>query len=209
MGYVTGTIPSADLAARAASGGAIDLRTEGSGNPGAANAARVLGRGWGAMVMAADITKGALACATGRAVADELGAHVAGTFAVAGHCFPVWNGFRGGKGVATGAGQYLATFPASLPVALAGAAGARSIRRGADRARAMTAAAAVGWVTAAFVWWRKGWRTGTGVEATPALVVAAVATSALVLGRFTDAAPSREGVHSLRATTNCSKSQLR
>ena len=53
VGYLLGTIPSADLVARRATGGDIDLRTEGSGNPGGVNAMKVLGKKWGAAVMAA------------------------------------------------------------------------------------------------------------------------------------------------------------
>ncbi|MDP9442176.1 MAG: glycerol-3-phosphate acyltransferase, partial [Actinomycetota bacterium] len=89
-GYLLGTIPSADVAARLASGGTIDLRSKGTGNPGAANAIKVLGPGWGYGVMAADISKAAAACALGRRVAGPRGAHLAGTASVVGHCFPVW-----------------------------------------------------------------------------------------------------------------------
>ena len=111
-GYLAGTLPSADIAARLATGGATDLREAGSGNPGAANAIGVLGAKWGYGVMAADIAKGAVACGVGRRVAGPTGAHVGGTAAVVGHCYPVWNGFRGGKGVAPSVGQCVATFPA-------------------------------------------------------------------------------------------------
>lgn len=69
--------------------GGPDLRTSGSGNPGGANAAKVLGKRWGYSVMAADIAKGAVASAAGRRVAGDVGAHVAATAAVAGHCYPV------------------------------------------------------------------------------------------------------------------------
>src|SRR2546423_12273961 len=68
-GYLAGTVPSADIAARAATGGQTDLRRSGTGNPGAANAIAVLGASWGYAVMAADIAKGAVACGVGRRVA--------------------------------------------------------------------------------------------------------------------------------------------
>src|SRR5205823_14173960 len=61
-GYALGTIPSADVAARLATRGATDLRDAGSGNPGAANAMAVLGKGWGYGVLIADVTKGAAGC---------------------------------------------------------------------------------------------------------------------------------------------------
>src|ERR1700687_3292423 len=118
-GYAVGTIPSADVATRLATGGHADLRRQGSGNPGAANAMAVLGKGWGYGVLGADIAKGALACGLGRRMAGETGAHIGGTAAVVGHCFPVWTGFRGGKGVAASVGQCLMTFPAYFPIDLA------------------------------------------------------------------------------------------
>src|SRR5918995_5922827 len=83
-GYLLGTTPSADVAARLAAGGAVDLRSAGSGNPGGVNARRMLGRRMGAAVIGADIAKGFAACGWGRRRAGDLGAHVAGVAAVAG-----------------------------------------------------------------------------------------------------------------------------
>ena len=110
-GYLLGTIPSADAAARLATGGAADLRTLGSGNPGAVNAMDVLGKGWGYGIMAADVLKGAVACAVGRRLAGGAGAHVAGTAAVVGHCFPVWNAVPGRQG----RGREPGSVPGDLP----------------------------------------------------------------------------------------------
>ena len=115
IGYLVGTFPTADIVARRASGGPVDLRHTGTGNPGSANAAGVLGVRAGAEVIAGDIGKGAAACAFGAAIAGPLGAHVAGTAAVAGHCFPVWNGFRGGKGVAASVGSVPRDVPRVFP----------------------------------------------------------------------------------------------
>jgi glycerol-3-phosphate acyltransferase PlsY len=61
IGYVIGMFPSADLVARLASRGSVDLRESGSGNPGGLNAARVLGKKWGLVVIVLDAAKGALA----------------------------------------------------------------------------------------------------------------------------------------------------
>ena len=88
-GYALGGLPSADVATRLATGGGTDLRSAGSGNPGAVNAMKVLGWAWGTAVLAADVAKGALACAVGRALAGGTGSHVGGTAAVVGHCFPL------------------------------------------------------------------------------------------------------------------------
>ena len=183
-GYLLGTIPSADLAAKAALGRAGDLRAAGTGNPGAANAAKVLGARWGAAVMAADITKGAVASAQGRKAAGDLGAHVGGVAASAGHCWPVWDGFRGGKGVATSVGQCLMTFPAYLPIDLTVAVGTALSPRWKARAEAATAAASATWVVSSALWaWRK-WPNLWGPPASPALPLAALVSSAIVLRRF-------------------------
>lgn len=192
VGYLAGTIPSADLVARTASGGSIDLRTTGSGNPGGANAARVLGRRWGYAVMAADIAKGVLACAAGRGIGGDLGAHIAGTSAVVGHCYPVWTRFRGGKGVAAGVGQCMATFPAYLPIDLAVAAASSTSAALKNRALAATAAASVGWVAGGVLWWRRGWPNWWGPRPTAALPIAAAASSAVILYRFATARPPSE-----------------
>lgn len=184
LGYLAGTLPSADIAAAFATGGAIDLRSAGSGNPGAANAIAVIGPTWGYGVLAADITKAAAAARVGQRVAGGDGAHAAGTAAVIGHCFPVWTGFRGGKGVAASAGQCLATFPAYTPIDLLVALGTALSPRWKHRAFATTAVASTAWVGAATLWWRRGWPNGWGPVPSPALPLAAATSSAVILYRF-------------------------
>lgn len=188
LGYLTGSIPFADVAARLASGGSTDLRTAGSGNPGAANAIAVLGPGWGYAVLAADVAKGALACRAGRAIAGDRGSHAAGVAAVAGHCFPWHNGFKGGKGVAASAGQCLATFPAYFPIDMAVAA-LTSTGGWKQRAYATTAVASLTWVAAGVIWWRRDWPNFWGPKPTGDLPVAAAATGAMIIYRFATAAP--------------------
>lgn len=186
-GYLLGTVPTADAAARLASKGAADLRTAGTGNPGGANALVVLGRAWGYGVMGVDIAKGAAACGVGRRLGGEAGAHVAGTAAVVGHCFPVWNGFRGGKGVAASVGQCLATFPVYLPfdVGLAWlAATPQWSPKVGTRTLIATGVASSAWVAAATLWWRRGWPNGWAPRATAGLPLAAAASSAVILSRF-------------------------
>lgn len=113
-GYLFGSVPAGYLAGRLCG---KDLRTEGSGNVGATNALRVLGKGWGYAVFAVDFLKGFLgvkaaiflAAQTGETQSSLMG--VAGAIgAVLGHNFPVWLGFRGGKGISTSAGVMLALF---------------------------------------------------------------------------------------------------
>ena len=105
VGYLLGTIPSAGVVAWLATRGKINLREAGSGNPGAINAIKMLGTRWGVVVLVADIAKGAAAGLLGLLIAGDPGAYAAATAAIAGHIFPVWSGFRGGKGVAAGVGS--------------------------------------------------------------------------------------------------------
>lgn len=184
LGYAAGTIPSADVATRLATGGAVDLRAAGSGNPGAANASKVLGARWGTGVMAADIVKAAVASRAGQRLAGGTGAHVAGTAAVVGHCFPVWRGFKGGgKGVACSVGQCLATFPAYLPVDL-GVAALTATGPWKQRARSATVVSSFFWVIGAAVWWRRDLPNAWGPKPTAGLPVAAAVSSAVILHRF-------------------------
>lgn len=110
IAYLLGSIPSGLIAGKAFFG--IDIREHGSGNLGATNSFRVLGKKAGAFVTAADILKGT-AAASIPIIFDDTGVHalLAGLFAVIGHMFPVFAGFRGGKAVATSAGVLLAYNP--------------------------------------------------------------------------------------------------
>jgi acyl phosphate:glycerol-3-phosphate acyltransferase len=99
--YLIGTFPSASLVAKA---NGIDIRTVGSGNPGASNVTRVLGWRRGVWVFVLDAAKGALAAGIGLAIDGRPAGYALGGAAVVGHVFPAWQRFRGGKGVATGGG---------------------------------------------------------------------------------------------------------
>jgi acyl phosphate:glycerol-3-phosphate acyltransferase len=192
-GYLLGTIPWAGLAARRASAGRVDLRAVGSGNPGALNAIQVLGKRWGYAIGIADIAKGAAACIVGRAIAGDAGAHVGGTAAVVGHCYPVWSGFRGGKGVATAIGQCLATFPAALPAEVV--AGLVGIYGPFERHSLVTAELlAATWVATGLMWSRTGWPNPWGPRPTVALPVSAAVSSAIVLHRFATQGPAPTGM---------------
>ena len=108
IAYLIGTFPSATLIARA---NGIDIRTVGSGNPGASNVTRVLGWRKGVWVFALDAAKGALAAGLGLMVAGRPAGYALGAAAIVGHVFPVWQRFRGGKGVATGGGVFAVLSP--------------------------------------------------------------------------------------------------
>lgn len=116
VAYLVGTFPSAELVARRRG---VDVTAAGSGNPGASNTFRLLGWRAALAVFALDAAKGALAAGAGLLVAGgNVGAYVLGFAAIVGHSFPVTRHFRGGRGVATGAGVLLVAFPL---VTLAGA----------------------------------------------------------------------------------------
>ena len=113
--YLIGSLPSGFIVGRI---NGVDLRKIGSGNIGATNALRVLGKKWGYLVFAADILKGALSVALAdifsRQIAPDhvtMAKILAAIFVVLGHNFPVWLGFKGGKGIATSAGIMVAMFP--------------------------------------------------------------------------------------------------
>ncbi|MEO9255510.1 MAG: glycerol-3-phosphate acyltransferase [Tepidiformaceae bacterium] len=186
-GYLMGSILTADLATRAArltSGKQVDLRAVGSGNPGAANAIYTLGARWATAILAGDMAKGAVAAQVGRIIAGDSGAYFAATAAVAGHCFPAFNGFRGGKGVATSAGTTFVVFPAYVPVdfGVVGVSWVASKHTG-----KATAAGSSLFVLAAFLWkWRR-WPTLWGTRPTWGLPLYAIATTAMISYRFLSA----------------------
>lgn len=110
-GYLLGSVPFGVVMARLS--GDVDLRRVGSGNIGATNVLRAVGRGAAALTLVGDIGKGAVAVGLAR-WADAPASLVAATAlaAVLGHLYPVWAGFRGGKGVATTLGAVLVAMPA-------------------------------------------------------------------------------------------------
>ena len=119
--YVVGSIDFAVIVARMHG---VDIHQAGSGNPGTSNVLRTLGRVPAAMVLVGDMFKGTVGAAMGMVasgVSDPMGpwAFAAGFAAVVGHCYPVFHKFKGGKGVATGAGVLLFTVPLAAAIELA------------------------------------------------------------------------------------------
>jgi acyl-phosphate glycerol 3-phosphate acyltransferase len=125
--YLIGSIPFGYLLGRLKG---VDLFKIGSGNIGATNVGRVLGRECGILIFLIDFAKGALPVAFSIPVANRIGPEVATAFgqqdalrvavalaAFLGHLFPIYLGFRGGKGVATGAGAMLVLLPGPTAIA--------------------------------------------------------------------------------------------
>ncbi len=129
VGYLLGSLPFGYLVARAKG---VNIFEVGSRNPGATNVRRVMGHGAGNIVLVLDVAKGAVAAFAPYAWrlafargATQFGPQEYSYFALAGvigailgHSFSCFTGFRGGKGVATGAGGFLVLFPAGALVAL-------------------------------------------------------------------------------------------
>lgn len=126
IGYLFGSLPTAYIAGKL---NGIDIREHGSGNVGATNTLRVLGKKWGIAVLLIDALKGylpvffvSLAVPEDAAVSGVMQIHImmmAGVSAMLGHIYPVWLGFKGGKGVATGLGLMTGLVPPLIGFAAA------------------------------------------------------------------------------------------
>lgn len=128
VAYLLGSIPTGFLVAKARG---VDIRSVGSGNIGATNVFRMLGKPAGILVMCVDVLKGSVAVALAMRVigpwfsgvqgnqANEWYGVCAGVAAILGHNFTCWLSFKGGKGIATSAGILIALVPWSLLIILA------------------------------------------------------------------------------------------
>lgn len=186
LGYLAGSIPFGFLIGRAKG---VDLRTVGSGNIGATNCGRVLGRRYGLLCFGLDLLKGFTPVLLAgwwfgqlggrspdaRMLGMWLGAAVA---AILGHVFPVWLKFRGGKGVSTGFGAVLGVWP-YLTIPAIGAAAVWAIMLAACRyvslASIVAALSLPGWFS--LTAWRNGWSLG---DVWPVFVVT-IAMSMLIV----------------------------
>ena len=113
VAYLIGSIPFGYLIVRTKEGG--DIRQTGSGGTGATNVSRRAGKIAGVLTLLLDASKGAAAVLIAQNVSGSDWVKAAAAIAViVGHIFPVWLGFRGGKGVATGVGVFLVLAPVAL-----------------------------------------------------------------------------------------------
>ena len=120
--YLLGSIPAGFIAGKFCG---MDLRTQGSGNIGATNALRVLGKPWGYGVFLFDFLKGLVPVLVSLQWGASAGVHpasapgaLAALCVLMGHSFPVWLGFKGGKGIATSGGVIVGLFPAAFILCL-------------------------------------------------------------------------------------------
>lgn len=112
-GIFVGSLPTADLLARL---WGVDLRTEGTGNPGANNALRLGGRKLATAVVAFEFAKGVLAVWLGRQLGEDAGGALAAVGATFGNVYNPWFRFRGGKGLAITGGVLAAAWPPAVAV---------------------------------------------------------------------------------------------
>lgn len=112
--YFLGSIPFGYLIVRARAG--ADIRETGSGGTGATNVSRRAGKGAGVLTLILDALKGVAAILIGRLILGESFGAITGAaiLVIIGHMFPIWLGFRGGKGVATGVGVFLVLAPLAV-----------------------------------------------------------------------------------------------
>lgn len=118
LAYLIGSIPSGLIIGKKFYG--VDIRQHGSGNLGGTNTFRVLGVKAGLTVTIADILKGTLAAALPLVIQADMHYLLAGIFAVLGHTYPIFAGFRGGKAVATSAGVLLWYAPLMFIIMIVG-----------------------------------------------------------------------------------------
>ena len=154
VGYLLGSAPTAGWLAQA---WGVDLRRDGSGNPGTANALRTSGRWLASLVLVVEAAKGFAAVWTGDVIADEIGAVVAGLGAVTGNVYNMWYRFAGGKGLGISLGVLAGLWPwALIPIVAIIALGALLTRS----AGIASLLAVAGLIAMSFSWLAMGWDSG-------------------------------------------------
>lgn len=163
VGYLLGSIPGGVIMAQLM--GLGNLRNIGSGNIGATNVLRTGNKKAAALTLFFDAGKGAIAVLAARAAAPEDAVQLAALMAFIGHCFPVWLGFKGGKGVATYLGILLAL---AWPMGLA-ACGIWLAVAVVTRYSSLAALVAAGWIPVVMAF--AGYGAATGLAACLGLLI--------------------------------------
>ena len=163
VGFLAGSIPFGMLIARARG---IDIQTVGSGNIGATNVARTLGKSWGVVVLLLDASKGAIPVLLSSDRGPGYLPMAVGLAAVLGHCFCPWLRFRGGKGVATALGVFLVIDPVASAIAIAVFVAVYLAFRAASLGSMVAALAFPG-----LLWWRGHGGLAVALAATLAVVI--------------------------------------
>ena len=163
VGYLLGSIPGGVIMARLM--GLGNLRNIGSGNIGATNVLRTGNKKAAALTLSFDAGKGAIAVLAARAAAPEDAVQLAALMAFIGHCFPVWLGFNGAKGVATYLGILLA-LPGPMGLAACGIWLAVAV---VTRYSSLAALVAAGWIPVVMAF--AGYGAATGLAACLGLLI--------------------------------------
>ena len=192
IGYLLGSLPTADWLARIAG---INLRSSGTGNPGAANALGQGGRWLGVAVLLADIAKGLAAVLIGWAIAGQGAGLAAGLAAIAGQIYNPWYHFQGGKGLGVSVGATLAAWPLGLTITVPLIALLAKLLGAAWGAiLALTA-----YLLLAIMWAALGLETLWGVPPDDRLVWFAIGLVGLTMPKFISDARSESGTESVGA----------
>lgn len=174
IGYMIGALPTAEALGRL---WGVDLRRDGSGNPGANNALGLGGLKLAGLVLMVEAAKGAAAVLAGSAMAGDVGAVAAGIAAVAGNVYNLWYRFDGGKGLGISAGVVLALWPLVFPLCLGIIVITVLITRSSGKATLATLLALNVFGAA---WFFADWGNSWGIERTELLVVVSLGITALI-----------------------------
>jgi glycerol-3-phosphate acyltransferase PlsY len=164
-GYLLGSVDFGVIVPRLLG---VDIYGTGSGNPGATNVLRTMGRKEAALVLLGDLAKGVGAAALGSWAGGPAVGFAAGLAAVVGHCFPVWHRFKGGKGVAAAGGMVAWLEPWALLVLLGVFVAVVALTRKASLGSLL---AALGLVPALALFGHRGWSLGLAGAAVALIVV--------------------------------------
>jgi glycerol-3-phosphate acyltransferase PlsY len=175
-GYLLGSIDFGVIVPRLFG---IDIYGTGSGNPGATNVLRTVGRREAALVLLGDVGKGAAAAALGSLTGGPVIGFAAGLAAVVGHCFPIWHRFRGGKGVAAAGGMVLWLEPLAGVILLGVFVAVVALTR---KASLGSLIAAVGLVPVLAAFGHRGWSLGLAAAAVALIVIRHIPNIRRLLG---------------------------
>jgi acyl phosphate:glycerol-3-phosphate acyltransferase len=164
-GYLLGSVDFGVIVPRLLG---VDIYGTGSGNPGATNVLRTIGRKEAALVLLGDLAKGVAAAMLGSWAGGPVIGFAAGLAAVVGHCFPVWHRFKGGKGVAAAGGMVAWLEPWALLILLGVFAAVVALTR---KASLGSLVAALGLVPALALFGHRGWSLGLAGAAVALIVL--------------------------------------
>ena len=174
VGYLLGSIPTAQWLGLL---WGVDLRREGSGNPGTNNARRVAGLSLAGLVLVVEMAKGTAAALSGLLMAGEVGAVAAGLGAVAGNVYNIWYRLEGGKGLGITAGIIFALWPAALLICIVVIAAAVAV----TRSSGLSALITIGVLNIlGMAWWQLDLPTWWGMAQTGLLPIIAAGIALLI-----------------------------